>query len=157
MSAISITPAFNVWMPSPDSGTSTSTVDSAVRAAGGHGPDEHPRVEAGRLHPDAVAQQRPAGEGTGGIDRDDAHPELPGAEPLDQPLGERALARAGRSRDADAPRRAPAQAGMHVRQQALEPIALVLDEADRAGQRRRLPSLQPLDDAFDAHARFMQS
>src|SRR2546427_5787136 len=32
MSAISITPAFNVWMPSPDSGTSTSTVDSAVRA-----------------------------------------------------------------------------------------------------------------------------
>src|SRR2546428_10732534 len=32
MSAISMTPAFNVWMPSPDSGTSASTVDSAVRA-----------------------------------------------------------------------------------------------------------------------------
>src|SRR5882762_5358764 len=32
MSAISITPALRVWMPSPDSGTSTRTVVSAVRA-----------------------------------------------------------------------------------------------------------------------------
>src|SRR6266550_488968 len=157
MSAISITPAFNVWMPSPDSGTSTRTVDSAVRAAGGHGPDEHPGVEPGRLHADAVAQQRPTGERTRGIDRHDTHPELPGAELPDQPLGERALARTRRSRDADAARRAAAQAGMHVGQQALEPIALVLDETDRAGQCRRLPSLQPLDDALDAHARFMES
>src|SRR5207249_1720881 len=31
-SAISITPALSVWMPSPDSGTSTSSVVSALRA-----------------------------------------------------------------------------------------------------------------------------
>ena len=32
MSAISISPAFSVWMESPDSGTSTTTLVSAVRA-----------------------------------------------------------------------------------------------------------------------------
>jgi len=75
---------------------------------------------------------------------------------LDQPLGERALARAGRPGDADPPRPAPAEAGVHVRQQPLEAVALVLDEADRARQRRRLAPFQALDDALDAHAAVMQ-
>ena len=101
-------------MPSPDSGTRTRTVVSAMRAtssslcptptvsmrmrskpdgieqvahlargggepaeraAASHRPDVDPRVERDGFHADAVAEQRAAGEGAGGIHGDDRHPQ----------------------------------------------------------------------------------
>ena len=109
-----MTPDLSVWMPSPDSGTSTSTVESAIRAtsssdcptptvsmrirskpaassrshtsrvvvarpaerpAAAHRTDVDAVVERHGLHPDAVAEQRAAGEGAGGIHGHDRHPE----------------------------------------------------------------------------------
>ncbi|OLD02406.1 MAG: hypothetical protein AUI99_06075 [Gemmatimonadetes bacterium 13_1_40CM_3_69_22] len=130
--------------------------EAAVRAAGRHRADEDARIQAGGLHADAVAQQGATGEGTRGIDRHHADPESLRAKLLDQPLGERALARTGRPGNADAPCPALAEAGVHVGQQALEAVALVLDEANRARQRGRLAPFQALDDVLDAHAAVMQ-
>ena len=123
--------------------------EATVCAAGRHRTDEHVRVEAGGLHPDAVTQQRPAGERAGRIHgyhphRQPAPPEVP-----DEVLGQRALAGAGGAGDPDAPGAAVAQARVRVRQHPLEPVALVLDQADRTRQRRGLPPVQPLEDAVN--------
>ena len=124
-------------MPSPDSGTSTRTVESAIRAtsssdwpdadrlhedpvepggieqvahfagaggepaeraAGGHGADVDALVQGDGFHADAVAEQGAAGEGAGGIDRDDRDSEPGGAVGGDQALDQGGLpgARAGR-------------------------------------------------------------
>ena len=72
---------------------------------------------------------------------------------LDQPLGERALAGAGRAGDADAPRGAARQRRVRMAQHLLEAVALVLDERDRARQRRGLVPVECLEDALHAHAK----
>jgi len=71
---------------------------------------------------------------------------------LDQALGQGALAGAGRAGDADAARAAAPQARVGVRQHALVVVALVLDEADGAGQRRGIAALEALEDGVNRHA-----
>jgi hypothetical protein len=56
------------------------------------------------LHSDAIAENGPSAEGTGGIDRDDTDACAFGAQRRDQSVGERALTCPGISRDPDQPR-----------------------------------------------------
>jgi hypothetical protein len=74
-----------------------------VAAAARHRADVHARVERALLHADAVAEERAAGERARGIDREDRDGLLRFALVLRERVDERALARAGRTRDADAP------------------------------------------------------
>jgi len=126
---------------------------AAVRAPRGHRADEDVRIEARRFHPDTVAQQRAARERARGIDRHDTDRESLSAVMLDQPLGERALAGARGSGDADAPRDAAPELRVRMAQHPLEAVPLVLDERDRAGQRRGLVPVECLEDALHAHAK----
>ena len=78
--------------------------ESAERAARRHRADEDAGVERHALHADAIAEQRAAGERRRRIDGDDADRQPRVAEFAREHRGERALARARRSGDADAPR-----------------------------------------------------
>src|SRR4029079_19748577 len=75
--------------------------EAAGVAPAGHAPDEHALVEEPVAHPDAVTEDRSAGERARRVDRDDrdAFEDLPvlGREPRD----ERALPAAGRPGHAD--------------------------------------------------------
>src|SRR4029077_2618490 len=68
--------------------------EPAEAAPRGHAPDEHVGVERVRLHADAVAQDRAAGEGARGIHRDHPDRQPPRAEPAPPP----AASRSARSR-----------------------------------------------------------
>src|SRR5882672_6333898 len=120
-----------------------------------HRPDEHAGVEAYRFHPDPVAEQRAPRERAGGIHGHDADGETLRAEPLDQRFGEGALAGARGTGDADAPRTAAPEQGVRVRQHPLEPVALVLDQGDGAGQGGGLTPGEPLQNPLGRHARPM--
>ena len=63
--------------------------------AGGDAADEDAGVEVVALHPDAVAQQRAAAEGAGGVNGDDAHPFFLAAQQAGQLVNDGAFARAG--------------------------------------------------------------
>ena len=67
-------------------------------AARGHAPDEHAVVAGVRLHADAVAEDRAAGERAGGIDGDDADRLAAPAQLQREPVHQRALAGARRAR-----------------------------------------------------------
>ncbi len=75
--------------------------ESAGRAARGHGADEDAGIGVMPLHADAVAEDRAAGDAAGGIDGDDGDGLSAAAEFGGQRVDERALARAGRTGDAD--------------------------------------------------------
>jgi hypothetical protein len=72
---------------------------------------------------------------------------------LDQSLGERAFPRARGTRDADAPGPGAAGERVRVRQHALEPVALILDQGDRPRERRRLAPAESLEDLLHAHVK----
>ena len=74
---------------------------AAEMTARGHAADEHAGVLGVRLHADAIAENRAAAVRTRRIDRDDADRAVGLSKLGDQPIDERALARAGRTRDAD--------------------------------------------------------
>ena len=75
----------------------------AAAPPGGQRAEEHvPAVE--RVHPDPVAQQRAAAAPPGRVDREHRHPQLVllvGAQPADQLVGQRRLARAAGAGDAE--------------------------------------------------------
>src|SRR5207247_7660794 len=78
-----------------------------------------------------------------------------GAELLDQSVGERALAGAGRAGDTDPPRPAAPEQPVCVRQHLLEPVALVLHQGDGAGQGGRLTPGESVENPLRRHARLM--
>src|SRR2546422_798719 len=130
--------------------------ESAVRAPRRHRADEHAGIDAGGFHPDPVAEQRPTGERAGRIHGHDADGEVTGAEPLNQRFRERALPRPRGAGDADPPRAAAPEQPVRMRQHPLEPVALVLDERDGAGQGRGLAPGEPLENLLRHHARLMR-
>src|SRR4029077_12076087 len=125
--------------------------ETALRAARGHGSNEHARIETHRFHADPVAEERAAREGTGGIDRDDRHLETALAIGADQLFGECALPRAGWPGDADAMGAALSDLPVQRREDALEPIALVLDQTDRTRERRGVAARQPFEHRVESH------
>ena len=125
--------------------------EAALGAPGGHRTDEHPRIETDGLHANAVAEERAPGKGTGRIDGDHADLEAALAIGTDELFGERALARARRSRYPDALSVSLTDPGMQLRQDAFKPFALILDETDGAGQRGRVAARQSLEHRIDAH------
>src|SRR5207249_9612789 len=116
--------------------------ETALRAARGHGANEDALVEAHRLHANAVAEERAAGKRTRRIDGD--HGDLAAALPVGphQLFGEGALPGSGRAGDADALRAALPNAFVNFRQYTFEPVALVLDQADGAGECRGVAARQ---------------
>ena len=122
-----------------------------MRPARGHRPDEHAGVEADRFHANPVAEQRAAGEGAGGIDRDDRHFETALAIGANQLFGERALARAGRSGDADAMGASLPDLLVQRGQHALEAVALVLDQTDRTGEGSDLAAFESGQNVIGTH------
>ena len=77
--------------------------EAAEMAARRHAADEHALVRRMRLHPQSIAEDRAAGERTGGIHGDDADrsSRVRREVPVVQAIDERALAGAGRAGDAD--------------------------------------------------------
>ncbi len=125
--------------------------ETALRAARRHRANEDARVEAHRLHPNAVAEERTAGKGTGGIDSD--HGDFEAALPVGthQLFGEGALPGAGRAGDTDALRAALPDALVDFRQDALEPVALVLDQTDGARERSGVAARQSFEHRIESH------
>src|SRR5207248_7576394 len=109
--------------------------ETARVTAAGHAADEHALIEEAIAHPDAIAEDRAAGERARRIHRHDRHAvvALPvlGCEPRD----ERALAAAGRPGDTDAAR--AACLGIEGAKDVGAPALIVLDD----GQERREPPL----------------
>ncbi len=81
---------------------------SAKVAARRHAADEDAGIAGMRLHPHAIAKDRAAGERARRVDGDDADRTARGADGRRQLVDERALAGAGRPRDADQERAAGA-------------------------------------------------
>ena len=76
--------------------------EAAQMSARRHAADEHALVGRVRLHAQAIAEHRAAGERARRIDGDHADARAGCARnSVDQPIDERALARAGRTGDAD--------------------------------------------------------
>ena len=96
-----------------------------------------PGSSATLFHANAIAEQRAAGERRRRIDGDDADREPRVAVRAREQRRERALARARRAGDADAPRAADPR--LQAREQRVESGAMILDDADRARE-RGLPS-----------------
>ncbi len=69
----------------------------------------------------------------------------------DQLLGEGTLAGARRAGEADAPRAPTAHAAVDVREYLLVPVALVLDQTDRAGQRDGVAAREAIQDLRSPH------
>ena len=103
--------------------------------SGGKRADVDTRIERHILHPDSVAEQRTARKGRSGINGDDPHRESLGAIVSCEMGRERALASSRRTGDASPP--GASQFGMPRSEQPLEPVAVVLDDADGARKRRR--------------------
>src|SRR5438445_356434 len=120
-------------------------------AARGHRSNETPRIETDRLHANAIAEQCATREGTGGIDCDHRDFESAGAIDADELLGECALSRAWWPRYADAMRLSLPDPAMHVRQDALKTLALILDEADGASEGGGVAARQTFEHRLHAH------
>src|SRR5262249_34179648 len=71
--------------------------EAAQRSAGSHAADVNSRIGEVILHADAVAENRSAGVGAGGVDGDDPHAAVFLAIVFGQLIDERALARTGSS------------------------------------------------------------
>ena len=105
-------------------------------AARRHAADEDAVVAGVRLHPHAVAEDGAAGERAGRIDGDDADGPPGGADGVGQPIDERALARAGRTGDAD--QIGAAGVGKQIAQQRRARGRFVFDQRDRPGDGARI-------------------
>src|ERR1041384_5036860 len=125
--------------------------EPALRSPRGHRANEHAGIEAHRFHANPVAEQRAAGEGAGGIDGDDGYLETALAIGANQLLGESALPGAWWPGDADAMGTSLPDLPVQCRQHTLEPVALVLDQADCSGQRRGVAARQPLEHRVESH------
>ena len=101
-----------------------------------HAANEDAGVARMRLHADAVAENRTAGERAGGIDGDDAHAHAARAQRPRDLIDQRALAGAGRPGDAQRP--GAARAGIQRGHQGGGVRRLVLDETQGAGKRTRV-------------------
>jgi len=89
-----------ISLPLASSTVATSAVarrQAAQRAAGRHAADKDSRIGVVRLHAYAVTQDRTAGVGTGGIDRDDPDGLVLFAILARQLVNERTFSRAGRA------------------------------------------------------------
>ena len=138
-------------MRSNPNAASTSHTSSVVVAR----PPSEPRVAIDRMKTPGsrlTASMRirspssaPPLNGTRRIHRDDCNLQARAAILLDQLLGEGALAGAGRSGDADAPRGGATGALVHVLEHALEPVPLVLDEADGPGERGGVAAVEAVE------------
>src|SRR5258708_8764787 len=95
-----------------------------------HAPDEHALVEEPVAHPDAVAEDRAAGERARRVDRDDGDAVVALAVLGREARDERALAATGRTGDADDAglARQRVQLAQHVRAAGL----VVLDDREQA-------------------------
>jgi len=125
---------------------------AAEVAPTGHAADKDAPIPGQVPHADAVAQDGPSGEGAGGVYGQDANG--PGqvlavapAEMERQGVDQRALAAAGRAGHANDVRLA--RVGMEGGQQSLGFGAIVLDEADAAGDGPPLASEHSLDEVTD--------
>src|SRR5207249_50889 len=114
--------------------------EATLRPAGRHRSNEDAWIEADRFHPDAIAEQCASGKGARRVHGDHSDLQAVLAIRPHQLLGERALAGARGARDADALRAPLAKPLVDRRQDTLEALALILDEADRARERRRVAS-----------------
>ncbi|MNY03241.1 hypothetical protein D3C86_1358530 [compost metagenome] len=106
--------------------------DTAELAAAAHAADEDPRIARVALHADAIAEDGPAREGAGRIDRDDPDLEPVPSDGSDQEVGQRALA--GPGRPGDAHEEGVAGRGVQLGEGLLGLGRLVLDEGDEAGR-----------------------
>ena len=130
-------------MPNASSTSHTSRVaadEPAERAARRHRPDEHAGIERDGFHANAVAEQRAAGERRRRIDGDDADRQARRRDSAREPRRERALPRARRAGDADAPR--AAESRVQRASSASKPWPMVLDDADGARERGLLPRVE---------------
>ena len=104
--------------------------DRPVRAAAGEAAHEHVvAAHQVRLHPQPVAEHRAAADRARRVDREHADARAGRRVGLDQPAGERALARPRRARDPD-----DVDGPLHRRQRD-QPRRAVLDLGDRASER----------------------
>ncbi len=124
---------------------------SAQVATRRHAADEHVRVPRVGLHPDPVAENRPAAVRAGGVDRDHPHGGPPAPIQGGQPIHERALAGAGRPRHAHQ-MRAPG-VREQVPQQGRPAGVLVLDEANRPRDGPDIAGADAIGEGAVAHAR----
>jgi hypothetical protein len=121
------------------------TGQAAQRSACGHAADVDARVGVVVLHADAVAQNRAAGVGTGGVDGNDAQGAAGPAVELSQLVDQRALAgswRAGQAEDAGA-----AAEGEQRLEQIGASGGAVLHRADGARQGPGIAGAQALVEA----------
>ncbi len=88
---------------------------------------------------------------TGGIDRDHRDLESAFAIDADELLGECALSRARWPRYADPVSLSLPDPAMHVRQDALKTLALILDEADGASERGGVAARQTFEHRIETH------
>ena len=116
-------------------------------AAGGHRPDEHVAVAGVGLHPDPVAEDRPAGDRARRVDRDDRDRPAGPPDLGDERRDERRLAGAGRPGDPDEV--GPAGARVEPAEGDLGDRGPVLDRGQEPGERaaiagqRRVGELRP--------------
>jgi hypothetical protein len=108
------------------------TGEAAQVAARGHAAHEDARVAEQVLHADAVAEDRAAAEGARRIDRGDANRPVAAAIGLGELVDERALAAAGRARDAD--NAGTAGLGVEGLERRARLGGLVLDAGEQAGE-----------------------
>ncbi len=125
--------------------------EPAERPPASHGADVDTLIEGDGFHPDAVAEERAAGERAGGVHGHDGH-----AEPClpvggDQAFHEGRFAGAGRAGDTDAA--SPAEGAVHVREEALEPGPSILDHRNRSGQGGGLAGLEAREQEVGIHER----
>ena len=106
--------------------------EPAKRAATRHGADVHARVEEVVREADAVAEQRPLGEGRAGVDRQHGHLAVASARVLDQAADERRLADPGRPREAH--NRGVPRVRIDLANERPALGIVVLDQRDRARQ-----------------------
>jgi hypothetical protein len=114
---------------------------AAQGAAGRHGPDEDAGVRVDLGHADPVAEDRPARERRGRVDRDDADRAALLPERLRDPLDQGRLAGAGRAGDPDDPGAAGGR--KETPQELRHAVGSALDLRDRAADRAR-PACQDL-------------
>ena len=126
--------------------------EAAEGAAGRHRADEHAGIEAHRLHADAVAEQRATGERARRVHRNHRDAEILPAVALHEALGEGALPRSRRSREADATRATAADAGVRVGEHVFTAGAAVLHEADGPGQGGGVAAIERVHQSPGRHA-----
>ena len=123
--------------------------DAAVASTRRHTADEDAGIEEVCLHPDAVAENRPAAERARRIDGGDPDPPLALPQVPGQPLDERRFARRGRPRDADDV--GPACARVDPTHDVGHAGRPALDEGHEARERRSVARQHTVDELVRPH------